>query len=236
MQNKSVYPLKYAIETVTDSSGKILELGCGAGRVLRYFHDAGYKITGVDFIDVAVEKLQSADPTLDVHVGDVRDLKFPNEHFRFLLAFGLYHNIEHGLQDALKETARVLESGGRVCASFRADNLQTRMVDQLTEKKLQKSNSSHKKEFHKNNLTRREFHSLFHSAGFEIESIVPVVNMPILYKFEFFRSSRHKIFNEALGRKEGYRLSFLGRLIQSVIMRVFPNQFCNIYVLIGRKV
>lgn len=36
MENASTYPLKYAQMTVKGKEGRILEAGCGAGRVLRY--------------------------------------------------------------------------------------------------------------------------------------------------------------------------------------------------------
>ena len=35
--NINKYPLKYALETITTKEGVILEAGCGAGRILRYF-------------------------------------------------------------------------------------------------------------------------------------------------------------------------------------------------------
>ena len=37
MTNVNAYPLKYALRTVTSNDGAILEAGCGAGRILRYF-------------------------------------------------------------------------------------------------------------------------------------------------------------------------------------------------------
>jgi hypothetical protein len=80
------------------------------------------------------------------------------------------------------------------------------------------------------------FRTCFIQNGFEVENILPVENMPVLYKFSFFRAKKHKIFNENKGRKEGYRLSTLGQIIQNRLMKYFPNQFCNIYVLIGRKI
>ena len=64
MENLGVYPLKYAAMTVHDKTGKILEAGCGAGRILRCYHDRGYDIIGIDFIDVAICKLKEIDPTL----------------------------------------------------------------------------------------------------------------------------------------------------------------------------
>lgn len=235
MQNRTVYPLKYAEQAVTANDGAILEAGCGAGRILRYYHENGYNITGIDFIDVAVEKLRSVDPTLKVETGDVTQLRFADASFRYLLAFGLYHNLEHGLTEAVGETARVLQKGGRVCASFRADNIQTRLTDWLTERRARKSGKTMGKAFHKMNLTRREFAALFERAGFVVESVSPVENMPILYKFAFFRAHTHKVFDENRARAEGYRLSGMGQLLQNALMRCLPDQFCNVYVLIARR-
>jgi len=235
MTNEDVYPLKYALQTVVSRDGAILEAGCGAGRILRYFHERGYDITGIDYIDVAVDKLRSVDQTLKVETGDITQLQFPDGHFRYVLAYGLYHNIEHGLDAAVAETLRVLEPGGRVCASFRADNIQTRLTDWLADRKARRLGRAGGAVFHKINLTRREFTELFEQVGFVVESLSPVENMPILYKFSFFRASSHKVFDENRARAEGYRLSGLGHLLQRALMRFLPDQFCNIYVLIARR-
>ncbi len=235
MTNEGVYPLKYALQTVTSRDGAILEAGCGAGRILRYFHERGYDITGIDYIEVAVDKLREADPTLKVDTGDITRLQYPDGRFRYVLAYGLYHNLEHGLDAAVAETFRVLEPGGRVCASFRADNIQTRLTDGLADRRARRSGKAAGTAFHKMNLTRREFAALFERAGFVVESVSPVENMPILYKFAFFRARTHKVFDENRARAEGYRLSGLGQLLQNALMRWLPDQFCNIYVLIARR-
>lgn len=233
MENANVYPLKYALAAVANKDGRILEAGCGAGRILRYFHAGGYDITGMDFIGVAIEKLAAADPSLKVAVGDITNLQYADGEFDYVLAFGLYHNIEHELDRAVSETYRVLKSGGAVCASFRADNWQTRLTDWLADRRRGTGKSG--REFHKMNLTRTEFEALFVRAGFRVEYVSPVENMPILYKFRFFRAPAHKIFDENRARAEGYRLSLLGGLLQRLMMRWAPDQFCNIYVLIARK-
>ena len=237
MENLGVYPLKYAEMTVKDKAGKILEAGCGAGRILRYYHDRGYDIIGIDFIDVAISKLKKIDPTLQAEVSDITNLRFADQSFKYVLAFGLYHNLEHELDKAILETHRVLEKHGLICASFRADNIQTRLTDWLAARKTKSSYVERKTQvFHKMNLTRSEYESLFTAAGFVIDFIEPVENMPILYKFTFFRSSGHKKFDENKARAEGYRLSWIGQLLQNFLMRFFPDQFCNIYVLIAHKV
>lgn len=236
MENANVYPLKYSELTVKDKSGKILEAGCGAGRILRHYHNRGYDIKGFDFIDVAVEKLKNADQTLQVEVGDITNMAYADQSYKYLLAFGLYHNLEHGLEKAVAETYRVLENGGVVCASFRADNIQTRLTDWLTARRQNKLRDNRQSNiFHKMNLTRYEFEKLFKRAGFTIDAVYPVENMPILYKFKFFRSSGHKNFDENMARSEGYRLSWFGQRLQNFLMGFFPDQFCNIYVIIARK-
>lgn len=237
MENLGVYPLKYAQMAVRDKAGKILEAGCGAGRILRYYHDRGYDIIGIDFIDVAISKLKEIDPTLQAEVGDITNLRFTDQSFKYVFAFGLYHNLEHGLDKAVQETHRVLEKGGLVCASFRADNIQTRLTDWLADRKAKNKGGENKiRSFHKMNLTRGEFEQLFTRVGFVIDFVGPVQNMPILYKFALFRSAEHKQFDENRARAEGYRLSWLGQRLQNVLMRFFADRFCNIYVLIVRKV
>ena len=236
MENLNVYPLKYAEMTVKDKEGRILEAGCGAGRILRYYHDRGYNIKGMDFIDVAIAKLKEIDPTLQAEVGDITNLSYVDQSFKYVLAFGLYHNLEHGLDKAVQETYRILEEGGAVCASFRADNIQTKLTDWLADRKANlRDGGSSERAFHKMNLTRGEYEQLFTRAGFIVDFVGPVENMPILYKFAIFRSSGHKKFDENKARAEGYRLSWFGQRLQNFLMRFFPDQFCNIYVLIAHK-
>ncbi len=234
MDNLFSYPLKYAELTIKEKTGKILEAGCGAGRILRYYHEKQYDIVGFDYIDVAIQKLKEADCTLQAEVADITALHYPNESFKYVLAFGLYHNLEKGLDKSIEETFRILEKGGSVCASFRADNIQTKLTDWLADKK-KKSSASSERFFHKRNLTKNEFEKLFKTSGFTIDAVYPVENMPILYKFRLFRSKEHKVFDENKARRDGYRLSWFGQLIQDFLMHFFPDQFCNIYVLIAHK-
>jgi len=235
MENKDVYPRRYAELTIKKNDGKILEAGCGNGRVVRYYHDKGYNITGFDFIDVAIKKMKETDPTLNVEVGDIKKLRFNDASFKYVLAFGLYHNLENNLNEAISETNRVLQKNGKLCASFRADNIQTRLTDWLTNIRSNNKGIDKPSVFHKMNLTKKEFASLFEENGFDVLNIYPVENMPILYKFRFFRFKSHKNFNENISRSEGYRLSFIGKILQKFLMTFLPNQFCNIYVLIAKK-
>jgi len=225
------YPLKYALEAIGSTQESILEAGCGNGRILRYFHQRGYNIEGFDFIDDAVQNLKKCDPKLEVQVGDIKNLKYNSSSFDCILAFGLYHNLEEDdLATAIKETARIMKNNGRLCASFRADNFQNRINDFMADRKC-RSNKDKGKSFHKLNLKPSELINFFENGGFNIDKIIPVENMPLFYKFKFFRSKTHKIFNESLGRKEGYKLNAIGKILQGLLIKIFPHQLCNIYVL-----
>ncbi|MEO5344381.1 MAG: SAM-dependent methyltransferase, partial [Gammaproteobacteria bacterium SHHR-1] len=84
------------------------------------------------------------------------------------------------------------------------------------------------------NLTVSELSELVTNAGLHIETFDAVQNMPLLYKFALFRARTHKKFDENRARAEGYRLTWLGRRLQEVLMR-FPHAFCNLYVVVARK-
>lgn len=237
--NPTTYPLKYAEFGIRQAGGgcKVLEIGCGAGRVLRYFHRKGIDISGIDYIEAIVARLKKLDDTLKVEVGDVVGLRFGDSEFDCVFSFGVYHNLENDVSHALNETFRVLKDGGVLCASFRADNLQTRINDWLEQGRAVRTSKCRGAEqhFHKLNFSANEFRSALEEHGFDVVEMWPVTNMPILYKFRIFRCRQHKNFNEALGRKEGYRLNVVGRILQGTLMAVAPHQFCNINVCIAKK-
>ena len=225
------YPLRYANLIVKNPNQNILEAGCGAGRLLRFFHNKGYKITGIEFFEDIIEKLKKKDNSLNVKVENILNLNFKDDFFDCVLAFGLYHNFEsENLDRAISETYRVMKKGAKICASFRADNIQELIVDFIRKDKKQEN-----KCFHKLNLKKREFVSLFEKHNFKVEDIYSVQNMPFLYKFKFFRAKDQKKFNENIARVKGYKLSFFGNLIQNILIKYLPDQFCNVYVLIAYK-
>jgi SAM-dependent methyltransferase len=235
MTNISKYPLKYAIQSIRNKKDTLLEAGCGNGRILRYFHNNGYDIHGFDFIQSAILNLQKCDPGLKVRVDDVMKLSYESEMFDCVLAFGLYHNLEEdGLRRAVSETHRLMKEGGRLCASFRADNIQNRINDFIARRKSPPKKKEELK-FHKMNLRHGELKRIFEEGGFFVKKIRPVENMPLLYKTRLFRAQGHKTFDESLGRREGYKLSTLGQTIQGLLIGLFPHQFCNIYVLDAEK-
>lgn len=227
--NLARYPGKFAEEAVRLREGAVLEAGCGAGRVLLHYYRRDRKIVGMDFISLALKKIRTVESRVPLVAGDVTKLPFSDRSFSVVLAFGLYHNLESGLDLALRETRRIMESGGILCASFRADNIQNRVLDLVEARKLRGG----EKVFHKANYAAKELKGYMAGTKFSILNIRYVENMPFLYKFPIFRHGTHKEFKESVARIEGYRLSFLGSLIQRLLITM-PASFSNTVVITAK--
>lgn len=231
--NLDRYPGKYAEPVMNRAIGMVLEAGCGAGRVLLHYHHCGKPIIGMDFIETACAKIHAREPTVPVYAGDIARLPFADAQFGAVLAFGLYHNLEHGAEKALLETRRVLTTGGLLCASVRVDNIQNRIVDWLADRNQL---SAGERAFHKANYRHAEISQMLTASGFEIERVEYVVNMPLAYKFRPLRHRSHRKFDEHVARGEGYRLSWFGAALQNTLVTLFPRSFCNIMVATARAV
>ena len=192
--NLGRYPGLYAERIMATSrpDGPVLEAGCGAGRVLRHYHDQGSDIIGLDFIASVLAAIHREDAAIPLAAGDITSLPFPDQTFSAVLAFGLYHGLENGLEGAMADTRRVMKKDGLLCASMRLDNFQNRMTDRMAET----STPNGEMRFHKLNLTTSEFRALVSGAGFKVETVTYVENMSFLYKYPALRHASQRVFRE----------------------------------------
>ncbi len=223
------YPLLYANMVVRDGDGEVLELGCGPGRLLRYYHAKGTRIVGVDNVEAVITKLQACDPALRVVHADARTLPFETGRFGTVLCFGVYHSLEDDVPAAIGETFRVLRPGGRLCAEFRSDSLHNRMIDSY------KGFGKHGTEFHKWNYQRQEARAMLGKAGFLIESEHAALNMPLLYHVPFLRHPSQRRSDEHSARISGYRLRPWLQTLHSAGLRLVPGSLANLYIFVCRK-
>jgi SAM-dependent methyltransferase len=234
MINEKEYPLKFTINTIkySDKNQKILEAGCGPGRIVKFLFNQGYDVTGIDFINTAINKIKKDNPLLKVSCQSILETDFDNDKFDTILAFGLYHNFK--IEDvilSLKETTRILKKGGLLCFSFRLDNIQNLILDKLKDKK-----NSSRKHFHKLNLKEEEILNILKRLNFEIIQKEFVTNMPLLFHFKIFREKKQKIFNEHIGRTEGYKLNFVGKIFNWILINFFRKKYSNIIVITCKKI
>lgn len=227
--NHDRYPFVYANEIIGPHSGTVLELGCGPGRLVRYYWEQGINIIGVDNIPAVVSKLHHSDHSLRLVSADARALPFVDGQFDAILCFGVYHSIEENPSVALDETHRVLRQGGRLCAEFRADSIHNRLIDSY------KARGRHTGEFHKWNYRRHEARRMLVRAGFEVEQEIAALNMSMLYHIPLLRDPTQRNYDQHVARSNGYRLRQSVELLQSFLLRTAPEQSCNLHIFICRK-
>jgi SAM-dependent methyltransferase len=92
-----------------------LDLGCGEGRVARDLKTHGYDVVGIDAAPTLVRLAREADPGGEYRVADAAALPFEDGSFDLVVAFNSLMDIDD-MPGAVREAARVLEVGGRMCA------------------------------------------------------------------------------------------------------------------------
>lgn len=91
---------------------RLIDLGCGSGRMMLWNHDTGAWMVGVDvapfFAHEAVEQT-------DLVLGDLRRLPFPDNSFTKAWSLDVFEHLSREALDGfLRETARVMAPGGAV--------------------------------------------------------------------------------------------------------------------------
>src|SRR5206468_4159142 len=94
--------------------GRVLDIGCGPGLLLRQFQKAGWGVQGTELSASASAHARET-LRLPVHTGDLASAHFADHHFDSVI---LWHVLEHVPQpeDLLAEVARILRPGGILLA------------------------------------------------------------------------------------------------------------------------
>lgn len=100
---------------------RLLEIGCGQAKGLRYLKDRGYiKEENIYALDQSIEAINFSKtklPQAQILCGDAYQLPFPDNFFDQILLLEVIEHLAHPRQ-ALKEIARVLKPKGRLFLSF----------------------------------------------------------------------------------------------------------------------
>ena len=99
------------IKAMVEPGARVLDVGCGSGKIMAPLLRAGYTVVG---LDVAVEGLQLIRGGDRVE-GDARHLPFKDLSFAAVVCYDvLQHLLLHERELAMTEMCRVLVPGGRI--------------------------------------------------------------------------------------------------------------------------
>jgi SAM-dependent methyltransferase len=96
---------------------RTLDLGCGEGRLGRVLQSLGHQVAGIDASATMVRLAASHEtPELSV-IADAAQLPFADGTFDLVVAYMTLHDMDR-MPQAVAESARVLEPGGRFCVAI----------------------------------------------------------------------------------------------------------------------
>ena len=153
-----------------DKNSRILEGGCGDGRLVDAMKYWGYEAVGVDFAAKTVERINEAMPALDVRYGDVRKLDFENEYFDGYWSLGVIEHFWEGYLDILSEMNRVLKPGGYAFIAFPAISILDKIQILTGRYKVFRDNEK-PASFYQFGLTIKSVKNDFLQMGFEYITI-----------------------------------------------------------------
>jgi ubiquinone/menaquinone biosynthesis C-methylase UbiE len=123
---------------------KILDVGCGAGTLLRRFLDYGAlptNLSGIDLMAHRIEQAQCLHPTIDWRVGSAHQLPYPDATFDLVMSFVLFSSIlsETLQQRIADEMWRVRKPDGLILLyDFTYSNPHNSAVRGITRRQIQR--------------------------------------------------------------------------------------------------
>lgn len=159
---------------------KVLEGGCGLGPYLIKLKGMGYDMVGVDYNVPPLVRIAEYEKTIPLACADVEHLPFPDSSFGAYMSLGVIEHFTEGPEKAIKEAARVLESGGHFIVKVPRTTVFERLSFPLTilkkNKTIRKLIGKRPAEEHywEQRFRTGELASTLEKSGFRVERIIPV--------------------------------------------------------------
>ncbi|MCE1180416.1 MAG: methyltransferase domain-containing protein [Micrococcales bacterium] len=98
---------------------RVLDAGCGAGRMLPYLAARGCRPEGIDLSSQMVRRAATDHPEFPCAVGSLTAIGFPDDTFDGVFSwYSTIHNPDDDLDRILAEMVRVLRPGGHLLVAF----------------------------------------------------------------------------------------------------------------------
>jgi len=106
---------------------KILDIGCGSGRHVKFFSENKFKTYGVEISKSGIyytKKLLSKNNLkAEIKCSDMLDLPFKDNYFDGAISFGVfYYSDSKGMKKSINEMYRVMKKGGKGFINLRSTN------------------------------------------------------------------------------------------------------------------
>ncbi len=109
----------FAAAVTSGDDARVLDGGCGGGRMSGYLAARGCLVEGVDLSAGMVSMARRDHPDLVFTVGSLSDLPYPEDEFvGVMLWYSIIHTPPGGLARVFGEVARILRPGGHALVGF----------------------------------------------------------------------------------------------------------------------
>jgi SAM-dependent methyltransferase len=113
----------FAEDLLAVEHARVLDVGCGVGRVTACLHDRGLDVRGVDLSPEMIATARSAHPHVNFEVASMTELPLDDQALdATVLWYSIIHTPLAVLPAVWSELARVLTPNGRVLLGFQAGN------------------------------------------------------------------------------------------------------------------
>jgi len=104
-------------DLLPEPGNRTLDLGCGEGRLSRFLRSLGHRVAGADASPTMVRLAVGHENPEPAVLADAAALPFRDAAFDLVVAYMCLHDMDR-MPQAVAGAGRVLERGGRLCASI----------------------------------------------------------------------------------------------------------------------
>ena len=110
----SIWPELKILGEYIKEGDKVLDLGCGNGRLLEIFKGRNVDYVGIDNSEKLIEIAKEKNPAFNFQVADALNLPFPDNYFDKIFSIAILHHIplDDFRDQFVKEARRILRPGG----------------------------------------------------------------------------------------------------------------------------